>query len=326
MDSFLFALNAVLPIILTVAVGYLLKRIGLIGSDLAKGGNKLVFKVFLPCLLFLNVYKIDNLSAVGYGFIIYAVVAVLLVFAVALPLVILLTKNNPRRGALLQGTFRSNYALIGIPLAISIYGDMGGAVASLLSAVSIPLYNVLAVISLSIFTGGGKPNFKKIGLGILKNPLIIGVALGCFSLLIRHLFVGWGIEWRLSDVEGVYKALTYLANAATPVALVMLGAQFEFSAIPGMKKELIFGVMARIIVVPLITISIACLIPSFNGSHIAALFALFATPVAVSSVPMAQETGNDASLAGQLVVWTTFLSAFTLFGFIFVLRLIGVLV
>ena len=284
MDSFLFALNAVLPIILTVAVGYFLKRIGLIGSDLAKGGNKLVFKVFLPCLLFLNVYKIDNLSAVGYGFIIYAVVAVLLIFAIALPLVILLTKNNPRRGALLQGTFRSNYALIGIPLAISIYGDMGGAVASLLSAVSIPLYNVLAVISLSIFTGGGKPNFKKIGLGILKNPLIIGVA------------------------------------------LVMLGAQFEFSAIPGMKKELIFGVMARIIVVPLITISIACLIPSFNGAHIAALFALFATPVAVSSVPMAQETGNDASLAGQLVVWTTFLSAFTLFGFIFVLRLIGVLV
>ena len=325
MSSFLFALNAVMPIIITVAVGYFLKRIGLIGKELAKGANKLVFKVFLPCLLFLNVYKIESLSAVGYGFIIYAVVAVLLIFAIALPLVILLTKNNPRRGALLQCSFRSNYALIGIPLAISIYGDMGGAVASLLSAVSIPLYNVLAVISLSIFSDNGKPNFKKIGLGILKNPLIIGVALGCLSLLVRHLFVNFGIEWRLSEFAPIYKSLTYLANAATPVALVMLGAQFEFSAIPGMKKEIIFGVAARILVVPLLTISIACLIPSFNGAHIAALFALFATPVAVSSVPMAQESGADASLAGQLVVWTTFLSAFTLFGFIFVLRLLGCL-
>ena len=237
-----------------------------------------------------------------------------------------LTKDNPRRGALLQGTFRSNYALIGIPLAISIYGDMGGAVASLLSAISIPLFNMLAVISLSLFSDGKKPSFKKIALGILKNPLIIGVALGCFTLLLRHFFIGFGIEWRLSEVAPIYKSLTYLANAATPVALVMLGAQFEFSAIPGMKKEIIFGVSARILVVPLITVAIACLIPSFNGAHIAALFALFATPVAVSSVPMAQESGADAKLAGQLVVWTTFLSAFTLFGFIFVLRLLGVLV
>lgn len=326
MNPFLFALNAVSPIILTVAVGYFLKKIGLINSELAKGANKLVFKVFLPCLLFINVYNIESLSSVGYGYILYAVLSVLAIFAIALPSVIFLTKSNPRRGAALQSTFRSNYALIGIPLASLIDKEMGGAVASLLSAVSIPLFNVLAVISLSIFSDKEKPNFKKIGLGILKNPLIIGVALGCFSLLVRYLFVGWGVEWRLSDTEGVYKALSYLANAATPVALVMLGAQFEFSAIPGMKKELIFGVMARVVVVPLLTISIACLIPSFNSAHIAALFALFATPVAVSSVPMAQESGADASLAGQLVVWTTFLSAFTLFGFIFVLRLLGVFV
>ena len=106
----------------------------------------------------------------------------------------------------------------------------------------------------------------------------------------------------------------------------MLGGQFEFSAIPGMKKEILFGALARVLVVPLITVGIACLIPTFSSAHIAALFALFASPVAVSSVPMAQESGADAALAGQLVVWTTMLSAFTLFGFIFVLRLLGIFV
>ena len=324
MGSFIFALNAVLPIILTVAVGYFLKRIGLITPELARGGNKLVFRVLLPALLFLNVYEISDLKSVGFGYIIYAVLAVLLIFAIALPLVILLTKDNPRRGAVHQCVFRSNFALIGIPLAIAIYGEEGGAVAALLSAVSIPLFNVLAVVSLSVFGSGKKPSIKKILLGIIKNPLILSVAAGCFALLLRGMLEGAGIEWRLSDITPLYKTLEYLAAAATPVALLMLGGQFEFSAIPGMKKEIIFATAARVMAVPLITVGIACLIPSFDGAHIAALFALFASPVAVSSVPMAQESGADAALAGQLVVWTTIFSAFTLFGFIFVLRLLGI--
>ena len=324
MDSFIFALNAVLPIILTVAVGYFLKRIRLISPELARGGNKLVFRVLLPALLFLNVYEIENFSDVGFGYIIYAVLAVLLIFAIALPLVILLTKDNPRRGAVHQCVFRSNFALIGIPLAIAIYGEEGGAVAALLSAVSIPLFNVLAVVSLSVFGSGKKPSIKKILLGIIKNPLIISVAAGCLALLLRGALEGAGIEWRLSDITPLYKTLEYLAAAATPVALLMLGGQFEFSAIPGMKKEIIFATAARVMAVPLITVGIACLIPSFDGAHIAALFALFASPVAVSSVPMAQESGADAALAGQLVVWTTLLSSVTLFGFIFVLKLLGI--
>ena len=324
MGSFVFALNAVLPIILTVAIGYFLKRIGLITTELARGGNKLVFRVFLPALLFLNVYEISDLKSVGFGYIIYAVLAVLLIFAIALPLVILLTKDNPRRGAVHQCVFRSNFALIGIPLATAIYGKDGGAVAALLSAVSIPLFNVLAVVSLSVFGSGKKPSIKKILLGIIKNPLILSVAAGCLALLLRDALAGAGITWRLSDITPVYKTLDYLASAATPIALVMLGGQFEFSAIPGMKKEIIFATAARVLIVPLVTVGIACLIPTFSGAHIAALFALFASPVAVSSVPMAQESGADAALAGQLVVWTTMLSAFTLFGFIFVLRLLGI--
>ena len=326
MDSFIFALNAVLPIILTVAVGYFLKRIGLISQDLARGGNKLVFRVLLPALLFLNVYEIDSFSSVGFGYIIYAVVAVFLIFLLALPLVLILTKDNPRRGAVHQCVFRSNFALIGIPLAIAIYGEEGGAVAALLSAASIPLFNMLAVVSLSVFGNGKKPSAKKILLGIIKNPLIISVAAGCLALILRGMLEDAGITWRLSDIAPVYKTLDYLASAATPIALLMLGGQFEFSAIPGMKKEIILATAARVLAVPLITVGIACLIPSFNGAHIAALFALFASPVAVSSVPMAQESGADAALAGQLVVWTTLLSAFTLFGFIFVLRLLGIFV
>ena len=170
MDSLIFAINAVAPIILMVVIGYLLKKKGFMSADFARAANKLVFRIFLPSMLFLNVYKIGDIGEVKLGYIFYVVAVLIALFAVALPLVIVTTKHSDRRGALLQAVFRSNYALIGIPLAQSLCGDDGVAIATLLSVVSIPLLNVLAVISLSLFReDGGKPSVKKILLDIAKK-------------------------------------------------------------------------------------------------------------------------------------------------------------
>lgn len=325
MKSFLFALNAVLPIILMVGVGYVIKRLGLITPEIAKGANKLVFRLFLPCLLFLNVYKISSVGEVGIGYIVYIIIAEIIIFAASIPLIMLLTKDSGRRGPTLQCVFRSNFALIGIPLAISLYGDAGGAVAALLSAVAIPTFNVLAVISLTMFKDGDKRiDVKRILFGIVKNPLIQAIALGGVALLFRALFVRVGIDWRLTDLTPIYKVLESMSQVATPLALVVLGAQFEFSAIPGYKREIIFAVLARVLVVPIIILGVALAFFSFDGAHYAAILALAATPVAVSSVPMSQEFGQDSALAGQFVVWTTILSSVTLFGFILVMNLLGV--
>ena len=329
MDSLIFAVNAVAPIIIMVAIGYILKRTGLIGRELAAPLNKLVFRIFLPAMLFLNVYNIDAVTDVDLTYVLYAVVFIFIIFAVAIPAVILLTHRPERRGALLQSTFRSNFALIGIPLASALFGDRGVAVAALLSAFSIPIFNVLAVISLSLFREGGeKPSILKILKGIAKNPLIISVLLGVATLGVRALFVNFGIGFRLSDLAPLMKVLTYLSNLATPIALIVLGVQFEFSAISSMRREIVAGTLIRTVVVPLLGLGIAYLFfrGSFGGAEFAALVALFATPVAVSSVPMAQEMGADSSLAGQLVVWTTLVSAITVFLASFLLDLAGVFI
>ena len=62
----------------------------------------------------------------------------------------------------------------------------------------------------------------------------------------------------------------------------------------------------------------------FTGAHFAALTAVFTTPLAVSSVAMAQEMDGDAQLAGQLVIWTTLMSAITTFVASFLLKAAGV--
>lgn len=327
MSSFLFAVNAVAPIILLVALGYCLKRIGLMKADFAKAANKLVFRVFLPATLFLNVYKITDFGAVDLRYIIYALAMTFALFLIALPVAVLTTKTPDRRGPLMQVTFRSNYALVGLPLAQSLFGEAGILFASLLSAAAIPLFNILAVISLSLFRRDGKkPSVKSILLGIVKNPLILSIGAGLVTLLIRSLFVKTGIAFRLTDIYPVYRVLEYLSNLATPLALLALGAQFEFSAVKELRREIIAGVLMRNILAPILGIGCAFLFfrNQFSGAHFATFVALFATPVAVSSLPMAQEMGGDAELAGQYVVWTTLVSALTIFVASMLLKSAGV--
>lgn len=320
MDSFIFAINAVLPIVITVGLGYILKKIRFMSADFAKQANKLCFRVFLPVMLFLNVYKIDNIGSIEPGYIIYTVVAVLVLFIAAFPIVTLVTKKRECRGVLCQAAFRSNYALIGIPLAESLFGEAGVAAASVLSAVVIVMFNILAVICLSVYRKG-KPSIKKILLDILKNPLIISIALGIVVLLIRPY-----TDFRISGITPIYKVLANISSLATPMALLVLGAQFEFSTIKALRREIIWGIAMRCLMVPILGLGTAYLLfkGEFTGAEFAALTAVFTTPLAVSSVAMAQEMDGDVKLAGQLVIWTTLISALTTFVASFLLKSAGV--
>ena len=326
MESLSFAFNAVAPIVAMVAIGYFLKKAGIIGKEFTKSGNRLVFKIFLPVMLFSNVYKIENLGKVDLNHVFYALPAIFAVFLIAFFSSGIITKEGPRRSALIQGMFRSNYALIGIPLAGSLFGNEGISAAAVLSAFAIPLFNILTVGEFAFFCGGKKLDLRKTALDIIKNPLIQGVAAGFAALIIRGIFVETGISFRLFDIVPLEKTAEYISAMATPFSLLLLGADFEFSAVSELRKEILFGTAMRCAVVPIIGIGTAFLLfsGSFSGAQFAALAALFSAPVAVSSVPMAQEMGGDSKLAGQLVVWTTVFSAGTIFLSSLLLKTAGI--
>lgn len=325
MEDLIFALNAVLPIILMIVVGYLLKKIKLLEENTAKKLNTLVFRVFLPIMLFLNVYKIQNFNEIDFTFVFYAIGITIVLFLVGIPIMHVLFKDNRQRSVMLQGIFRANYALVGIPLAESLFGLEGSIMASLLSAFIVPVFNILAVICLTIYSSGDKkPSFTGVIKGIAKNPLIQGIFCGLAALGIRALFVEIGVEFRLSQITPIYKTLQNLSNVATPLSLLVLGARFELSSIPHLKKHIIIGTINRVVIVPLVGISIALLFNRFTGAQFASFVACFCTPVAVSSVPMSQEMGADADLMGQLVVWTTVFSAFSIFIASFALKSLGI--
>lgn len=313
-----------------VVVGYCLKRIKLLDADMAKKLNTLVFRVFLPVMLFLNVYKIQNLGEIDFVFVWYAIAITILLFLVGIPTMRLIFKDNRQRSVMLQGIFRANYALIGLPLAKALFNEEGEMMASLLSAFIVPIFNILAVICLNIYAAGDrKPSICGVLKGIVKNPLIQAIFLGFAALGIRGILVHFDISFRLTSIEPVYQTLESLKSIATPIALLVLGARFEISAIPHLKKHILIAIINRVIIVPFVGISVALALNKFadvgfSGAQFASFVACFCTPVAVSSVPMSQEMGADADLMGQIVVWTTVFSAFSIFIASYVLRVLGI--
>ena len=329
------AVNAVFPIVALILVGYFLKRIGFLTKEFLKIGNKLMFHVCLPCMLFVNVYGIAGVQALRWDVILFCVAVVLVIFALGLVTALLTTKVPQRRGAILQCTFRSNLAIIGLSLAAAVGGEGAQGVTAIVAAFAVPVFNILAVIALSIFSGDQKkPDFLQILKGVVKNPLIIGVVLGILSLVVREIQmkalgrVAFSLQ---RELPFVYSSLNQLKSIATPLALIVLGGQFEISAVKGLFKEIVVGSVWRLVIAPVIGIGGAVLLStytdliSFGRNEYPALIALFGTPVAVSSAVMAQQMGSDEQLATQYVMWTSLGSIVTIFLTVCVMMGMGLL-
>ena len=327
------AVNAVLPIILIILLGYILKRKKFLSSEFLKVGNKLVFKICLPAMLFINVYDIQNFGSISWDIVIYSCIVIGVIFLLGLLTCILTTRVPERRGVILQCTFRSNYAIIGLSLAAALGGSEAEAVGAILSAFSIPLINILAVIALSVFVGGKKKSVGSIVKNIASNPLILAVLTGLVFLGLRGIqepIFGRTVFTVKDQLPFLHKSLSNLKSIASPLALIVLGGQFEFSAVKGMFKEIAISTVWRVVLAPALGIGGAILLNSLGviscgPTEFPALIALFGSPVAVSSAIMAGSMGNDEQLATQLVVWTSLCSIVTIFVQVCILMSMGLL-
>ena len=335
-DTLLFTVNSIMPLILLILVGYLLKRIGFFKPEFLKAANKMVFYVCLPVLLFKNIADIEDLSQIRFDVVLYAVCIIALLLLIGWIMTFFI--RDPRqKGVLHQCIFRSNFALIGVPLAELIGGSAGVRIAAILSLFTIPIFNISGVVVLSVYRRNADavknetaPNLRGILLGILKNPLIIGVVSGLIYAVVRNLLLKAGVPDLRETLTFPATAVSYIAKSATPLALIVLGGQFDFKKMSGYKQPLVMGLVGRNLIAPLLGVGVAAVltglgIVDFGPEIFAALIALFATPVAVASAVMAEAMDNDGQLAAQLVVWTSLFSIVSLFLFISVARYLGLL-
>ncbi|MEG0049990.1 MAG: AEC family transporter [Clostridia bacterium] len=313
MNSFSLAFSVVCPLFLMMALGYFLRLIKLFNEAFLRQLNKLCFSVFLPAILFINVYDSDFSSSFQPRLVLFAIACVLAMFAVLMLLVPRFEKSNLRRGVMVQGIFRSNYILFGLPMAASLFGASETGTTAVLIAFVIPLFNLLSVIALEIFHVG-KVNVKRILMGVVTNPLILG-AMAAFVFLLTGLRLPRVVEQTVRDISKI----------ATPLALIILGGSFTFSRLKPNLKHIVAAVSGRLILIPLCFVSLSVAL-GFRGVALGALLAMFASPTAVSSFTMAQQLHADDELAGQIVVVGSLCSVVTIFLWVSLLSYWGLLV
>lgn len=308
--NFIVAVSAVIPMFFLMSIGVMVKRYRLLTEEELNHMNRMVFRVFFFCMMFYSIYTMDVDTSFRPGLMVFGVAGVLATFGVAMALVCRFEAENRRRGAMIQALFRSNFVIMGIPLVGNIFGDSAMAVPAMMIAVIVPIYNVLAVFVLETFRGG-KFDFLGILRGVLKNPMIVGAILGALLLLLH-----------VPLPEPILKPLRQVAAATTPVALIILGASFKGGSFHAHLRQLVACVAGRLLLVPAVTLGIAIFL-GFRGVELVTLLSIFATPCAVASFAMAQQMGSDAELAGNCVVYSSALSCFTIFGWVFALKTLG---
>lgn len=315
MESFIFSLNATVPVFAVMIIGNLLKRLGIIDDHFAGVANKFVFKICLPCMVFqdladTNIRKNFDLTYVGFCF-----GATLLSILVIWFLAKRLLADQTQTGAFVQGAYRSSAAILGIAFIQNIYGTSG--MAPLMIIGSVPLYNIFAVIILTLESNhpltenentAQRERIKQAFLGILKNPIIIGIVLGLIASCINIPFP------RMVD-----KAISNLAVMASPLALISIGASFEGrKALAKLTPTMIASALKLVILAGIfLPLAIWC---GFRDQKLIAILIMLASPCTPTSYIMAKNMDGDDVLASSIVVTTTLFSSITLTGWIFFMR------
>lgn len=309
-ENFIACLDAVLPIFILILLGYWAKKLGLLDRNDVKKMNKVFFRFFMPVMLFYNIYSSDLSTAVQPGLIFYALGCTLAVFFLGLALARHFEPSRARRGVIVQGLFRSNLVVIGLPVVNSLMGEGELGPVVILSATVVPLFNILAVIVLEYY-GGEKTRPSRLLLDILKNPLILGSLAGILALVIG-----------LKLPKPLETAVRQMSQAASPVLLFLLGAFLQPAGLRHDLKAVLWVSFGRLMLVPAVTLIPAALI-GWRGAALASLIPVFASSAAVNSFTMAQQMGGDAELAGNIVVATSALCSLTLFFWCFLFKSLG---
>lgn len=332
-ETFLYTLRAILPILLTILLGYVCRRVFPWKNEGYKFMNQVCFYLFLPIHLFCNIYTIESLADMNWRAIGYLFFGVFLCFGIGFLASKLFIKKRNQKGVIIQVSMRPNQAILGIPLANALGGPAAMGFASLATSICVPVFNVLAVIVLTIYgdNSGKKVSGKDLLHRVITNPLIIGCLSGLVAVLIRQLIPtvdGVPLFTIKNQLPSVYKVLQNLSGVASPVMLFVLGTQLDLSSVPGLLPQLRLGVLLRLVICPAAVIGLGLLLREPLGIttlEVPTMISISATPVAVSSALMTQQMGGDDQLASQLVVWTSVLSVFTVFGIVYLMRSLGFL-
>lgn len=311
MDSFMMAARVVVPMALMMLIGIALRITKIADPATMKKMDTITFKVFSPCLVFYNIYNTDFSTLSNFGYLLYGVTGLCVVFVGCILFVPRMIPEGPTAAAFSQSLVRPNFIIFGAAVAQSIYGEGNIGLVMLMGAIAIPVYNVMSAVILEM--GRGKKSSPKQFLtAIICNPIIIGTVLG-LAVNLSGLRIPDLIDGVISD----------LGSITTPISFLSIGVGLGVAA-ASRKKLVGWALILRLVMIPLITLTGAVLL-GFRGVELCGLMILFGAPAAVASYPAAVAMGADGEFAGQMVAYSTMFCLPTIFLWTLVLNTLQLL-
>ena len=314
MENFIYSINVTMPIFLVMVIGYILKQIGMLNDNFVTVANKFNFKVTLPFMLFKDIAGVDIKAVFDIKYVLFCAIVSTICFWVVWGTAKLLVRDKTIRGAFVQSSFRGSAAVMGLAFIQNIYGS--SAMGPLMIVSAVPLYNIFSVIVLTFeandCTGiDKKAKIRQAGINICKNPIILSILAGLIVGLL-------GIQFPTL----VNKTVSNVAQMATPLALITIGAGFEGRKALAKIAPTMAASMIKLVLQPLVFLPVAAWM-GFSGEKMIAILIMLASPTTPSCYIMAKSMNNDEVLTASVIVTTTLMAAFTLTGWIFLLKTLG---
>ena len=311
LDNLLFSLNATMPIFFVMVIGWSLKKFGFLDETTTAKLNQLVFKFFLPALLFMDLATEDFAAIWDTGMVLFCFIVTAASIAIAIVLSAILSKNKAERGEIIQAAYRSGVATLGIVFMTNIYAD--ASMMALIILGSVPLYNIAAVVILYITSPTNQNHsqkglWKKTAKNVITNPIILGILFGML----------WSV-CKLPQPPMVIKTVSYLGNIASPLALIALGASFELPDVKTKLKETLGVTTIKLILLCLVFLPIAIYL-GFRNEKLVAILVMLGSATTSSSFIMAKNMGHEGKISSCAVMVTTLLSSFSMTLWLFLLR------
>ena len=314
MENFIYSINVTMPIFLVMVIGYILKQIGMLNDNFVTVANKFNFKVTLPFMLFKDIAGVDIKAVFDIKYVLFCAIVSTICFWVVGGTAKLLVRDKTIRGAFVQSSFRGSAAVMGLAFIQNIYGS--SAMGPLMIVSAVPLYNIFSVIVLTFEANDStgidkKAKIRQAGINICKNPIILSILAG--------LIVGL-LEIQFPTL--VNKTVSNVAQMATPLALITIGAGFEGRKALAKIAPTMAASMIKLVLQPLVFLPVAAWM-GFSGEKMIAILIMLASPTTPSCYIMAKSMNNDEVLTASVIVTTTLMAAFTLTGWIFLLKTLG---
>lgn len=314
MENLIFSLNATVPIFLMMVLGYVLHEIGWMDDEFASKMNRFVFRVPLPVLLFRDLAAVDFAQVWNMKFVSFCFGVTVISIAVSAG-ISFLWKDRSIQGEFIQASYRSSAAILGIAFIQNIYGTAG--MAPLMIIGSVPLYNVMAVLVLSLFKPGqrglDRDVMKTTLWGIVTNPIILGIAAGLL----------WS-ALRLPMPQIMGKMISSVGGVTTPMGLMAMGAAFDLRRAFAKVKPAVTAAFIKLIGFCAVFLPAAVRL-GFREEELVAILVMLGSATTVTCFVMAKNMGHEGVLSSSVVMLTTLFSAFTLTGWLYLLRSMGLI-